>query len=381
MPTLPLANQLVVAGLAVALGACLGQDRPGGEQDGRPPPARGTFAVGTTAYDWVDRDRPEESTGDPDDRRELVVRAWYPATAVGPAAPYFLEPREAELNAALFGLPADAFSALPTRARQDAPVASSPDPFPVVVFSPGLRTPAALYSSFLEELASHGYAVFAVSHPYATGVVVFQDGRVAPLLEDRPEAGARDAAIATWSADQRFVLTRIEELNAASSHDRMRGHLDPTRIAVLGHSRGGAAAAQTCLDDPRLRACADLDGTLGAGAMSGTIVRPFLVMRSETAADHESTLLPFFERLAGIGYWVQVRGAGHNSFSDLPLLEGIRPPGGGDLMLGTIGAERAFEILTRHTLAFLDAHLQDAPAPLLAAPSPYPEVALRVSGR
>lgn len=43
------------------------------------PRPTGPYEIGTVTYHWVDAERPEVFTADPDDRRELMVQVWYPA--------------------------------------------------------------------------------------------------------------------------------------------------------------------------------------------------------------------------------------------------------------------------------------------------------------
>jgi hypothetical protein len=54
------------------------------------PDPSGPYEIGTSTYHWVDADRPEIFTADPDDRRELMVQVWYPAKGdpSSPRAPY-----------------------------------------------------------------------------------------------------------------------------------------------------------------------------------------------------------------------------------------------------------------------------------------------------
>ena len=49
------------------------------EPEGLPAPT-GRHQVGRVSLDWVDPDRAEIYSSNPQDRRELVVWIWYPAT-------------------------------------------------------------------------------------------------------------------------------------------------------------------------------------------------------------------------------------------------------------------------------------------------------------
>jgi len=356
---------------------------PGGcGPDASDEPSR--FVVGTAAYEWVDEARPEPFTEAADDHRIVPVRAWYPADATGAErAPYFLGALQAELTAASIGLPPDTFASLQVSASIDAPLAASlPDdssPFPVLIFSPGMSTPPEFYSYQLADLASRGYVVFALGHPYATGNIVFSDGSVAPELPEMPADDARDRSIATWSLDQRFVLSRVQELALPGSGDRMAGRIDLAQVGVFGHSRGGAAAAQSCLEDARFAACADLDGSVSTVVLETPPSRPFLLMRSEL---NDVTLDPFFARLAGPAHQIRIAGAGHNSFSDLPrVVRDLQLPlDPEDMLLGSLAAERTFEINAAYLDAFFSAELRAASDDWFFEPPPFEEVEVTHGG-
>lgn len=346
---------------------------------------RGPYPVGTRTFDLRDPGRAEPNTTDPADRRAVTFRAWYPAVAGTdrPTTPYFARAQEGRLTALSLGLAAATFDDLPTHAVTDAAVAAGQARFPAVIFSPGRDTPSAFYSYLLEDLASHGYAVFAVSHPFGSGPVVFADGRVASSTPEQPQT--RDAIIATWSGDQRLVLAAVRgevevEAGGPALQD-LQARLDADRPVVFGHSLGGAAAAHSCLEDLRFRLCANLDGSVGEEVLRTPLVQPFLLMRS--AGLEEPTLGPFFQSLRNIAYRVEIAGTGHNSFSDLPWLVAHLQASGipldcSDLLLGTISPDRAFDLIARHLVAFLDTHLRAANSPLLQPPSTVPEVTLEL---
>jgi hypothetical protein len=66
---------------------------PSSTPEGLPAPS-GRHRMGRASYDWVDAQRAEICSSDPQDRRELVVWVWYPAAPAPDAerAAYLPEP-------------------------------------------------------------------------------------------------------------------------------------------------------------------------------------------------------------------------------------------------------------------------------------------------
>jgi alpha-beta hydrolase superfamily lysophospholipase len=64
-----------------------------------------------------------------------------------------------------------------TRSVPGAAVADGGGRFRVVVFSPGLGGVRTQRTAWAEELASRGYVVVALDHPYDSAAVVLADGR------------------------------------------------------------------------------------------------------------------------------------------------------------------------------------------------------------
>lgn len=200
VPGAALCAGLIVAGLVVAWALP------------RPvfPEPSGRYAVGTTVVQWTDSARPEEATADPGDRRTVVVQLWYPAQespAEAARARYLgRTEREARLVArgvadhlGVPGLLLDEVPRARTHAVPGAAVAAGGERFPLVLFSPGLGGVRTQNTAWAEELASRGYVVAAVDHPYDSAAVVLADGRVIRTrlraTGDPEETDARFAAV------------------------------------------------------------------------------------------------------------------------------------------------------------------------------------------
>lgn len=403
------ASRLLLASLsACALLTGCGDDGAALPNDGDPvctawgdaPPGDGLFElprptgphpVGTQVRALTDSARGEEATEDPEDRRELLVQLWYPADpcGAGELAPY-LTPEEGDSRRTGQGLPVeDGFEAsLVTHARVGVPLADEGAPHPVLLFSHGFGMLRADYTSLLEDLASHGFVVAAISHTYDTELAVFPDGRAVPFgsvvgaqptMESTPEEleaffEVMDEHLAVWVDDARFVL---DELTAAAQSDPeglLTGRLDLDRVGVLGHSYGGAMAAGACAIDDRFDAGLDLDGKL-FGSEDRSLAQPFLIMLAENHAD-DASIDETYGALKGQGYLARVEGAAHLTFSDLPVvIEHLLGPGALPELLGTLAPARAVEITNAYTRAFVEAHVRGEASPLLDGPSAeYPEV-------
>src|SRR5436305_12572032 len=138
----------------------------------------GAYPIGTKIFYLPDSSRPDPVTSKAP--RELMVQLWYPAKPSGEAlAPYVtkaladaMKQDQTEPNDVI-----DSWAALKTHAHLEAPIADRGPKFPLIFLSPGLGFSRALYTSWAEELASLGYVVVAVDHPY-TGLTVLPDVKV-----------------------------------------------------------------------------------------------------------------------------------------------------------------------------------------------------------
>ena len=265
----------------------------------RIPPPTGPYTTGTTRFILTDPARRETLTpADQTGSRRIVVQAWYPAGDITnqPLAPYIPGQLSsfARAAAALMQTPVFVYSHLAylsTHSRLDAPV--QPGYWPVVIFSPGYGATEYLYTAILEELASYGYILFSLNHPYdslctwfgAEDEAVMQppglrQGECSALRGFRRlmrEEASLDirmrrmqaiqactaafptAALAVRLADIRCLAGLLPQPTAAGM-DLFDGHLDLHRLAVCGHSLGGVAATRVCLEPGPFKAGVNLDG-------------------------------------------------------------------------------------------------------------------------
>jgi predicted dienelactone hydrolase len=396
----------------------LGQIASGQLPPGRPPthaelnalPApTGPFSVGRVTVYWKDDSRTEPLSAT-HETRELMVDIWYPSESPqGTVAAYLdVAGYERALGAdgfqRYFGNATESIKkGVQTHAVLGTRYAQSAGRSAVLIFSPGGGMVREAYAAQLEDLASHGYVVAAISHPYDAIVTIFPDGKfiaysdkrwpVTPSLE-----GEANLNQVKWHAnDIRFVLDELTRTNLdGTSSLPFAGHLDLDRVGAFGHSFGGIAAAHACQLDRRFKACLNEDGVVakrplfldGHGwAMDQAFMlilhdpptRPLTdeqvaqmkmprqrieALVRKLDADQEAAL-----RNTGRGsYRVRLRSekVSHMDFSDLPVLAAS----------DRVNAEKLFDILATvrsYTLAFFNQYLRGVNSELLKETAPKNE--------
>lgn len=319
----------------------------------RIPVPTGGEAVGTTVVQWTDAARRD---------RTVVAQLWYPASADHASAKSTYLGRDAhEAGLVADGL-ADTFGvpsfllAEARRARTNAGWQADPAPgtapWPVVLFSPGLGGVRTQNSAWAEEVASHGYVVVALDHPEDSAVVVLDDGTAIRSLVRSTGDDAKDERLANgWAtvraADLRFVRSQLDDLGGL--------RVDQQRVAVAGHSIGGAAAIQAAIEEPTgFQAVIDLDGfprNLGSTPLERPVL--FVVAGRGTGnpsndQEYDAERRRVLDGAPAGSEEMIVPGASHLTFTDAPLFLPPVPS-----LVGALGRRGGVDVTAQLTLDFL----------------------------
>jgi dienelactone hydrolase len=366
------------------------------------PTPTGSYRVGRASFHRIDASRPETVTEDPLDPRQVLFHIWYPAEPTGGTlAPYIddLLP-DNEIFRMSYSF-ADIERVMKTRSHAftGVKVSRAEKRYPVLVFSHGLNRVSAHYTTFLENLASHGYVVVGVDSPFFSSALKMPDGRIIKNESQRNQRrGAREEEAVIQAQDLVFVLDELERLNKNDTDIGLAGRFDLRHIGVFGHSRGGFTAPHACLLESRFRACLNLDGyPLTPAVMEKGIRQPYMHIeelapwlppptdeelaaakqtrdeanKEAQAAEHQREKT--FSKMSSGVYLVTVKGAMHNSFSDMPFISPARYSN------IEINAARAITITNAYVLAFFDRYLRGRRHALLEGNAPiFPEVTLQV---
>ncbi|KAK9762323.1 hypothetical protein K7432_012054 [Basidiobolus ranarum] len=341
------------------------------------PDATGKFKVGTVNIMLVDHKRIDPNAPG-SQKRALMIQVFYPAkhTHRYPTSPYMPELTAQYMNK-MFGLPNNTLQSFQTHTHLGAPIAQSD--LPIVLFSHGLGMSRFMHTTLLTDIASRGYLVVSIDHPYDAHVVEFPNGK---LIADIPgkewTIEQIIQAVNVRSDDVSFVLDQLNTLKISKKIPALRKKLDVRRVAMFGHSLGGATAATAMLNDTRIIGGANLDGALWGPVVEKGLDRPFLIMGlTQHNRSNAASWAKFWPNLRSWRLQLQLANSGHLTYSDIPVLTDlldIRDPVQVPV-IGTINGLRSLLIQRTYITAFLGRILGHTNDPILQRPdSKFPEI-------
>jgi len=377
------------------------------------PAPTGKSAVGTTR--WVVTDTSRDELFAPGRKRDIEIVAWYPAAAPSSQpAPYIRDGMEEVQSFARLAKLGDAFdglAAVRTHATLDAAPASSPGRFPVILFQHGYTGLPSSHTALMEDLASHGWAVLNLIHPYEATGAMLADGTVVTFTDEKnamrsgimdvlnewgpegatmekitaaPDDAERetlmrgyltllknaDQVVKRWTLDARYAL---DHLPASGAPGRIASKLDLSRLGAAGHSMGGVAGAQFCVEDRRCKAALNLDGIPQYGTMIDTpMPAPFLMVYSGRAGRAGASDI-IYKRSASKYYRVDVKDTLHLDFTDMNFWGGpLRQRGA----YGKIDPARAAAITRMIAREFFGQEVLSQPSAFLSGKQPMTDVSV-----
>lgn len=348
------------------------------------PAPTGRYGVGTTELHLIDTKRKE--TNNQDMHRELMLHIWYPTNikTENPNTPYnadaienykeFIHEQSAIPAWLLIGL-----QKTKIYAQHNAALANG-DLFPVIIVTHGSGPMIQQYTWLTQELASQGYIVIGINHPYMAGRTRFPDGRCINSLMFTKRKEGKEIARA-WKREQfetaahdiAFVLENISQFNAQPS-SMFYKKLDLDHIGMAGHSGGGALTMRMCLQDARIKAGVAFDSGLRGNLNVIPLHTPFLEIvakKSRIWADAEGKIeREKLEQLCSASQSnmtiIELDDIGHGAFTDLPLVLHETLLGqllskfiSVDVDASSVQARKMQNIAKKYTIDFFDRYLSD----------------------
>lgn len=290
------------------------------------------FADGVVGYRASSIDYALPWDGTP---RTIGLNVWYPTDA------------PSDTGAQYIGMWNDPDS------RVDSPVRADDCRRPLVLYSHGSQAWGGNNYALMQQFVRNGWIAAAPDHTGNT---------LADNLDDKPVVFPLMRA-----AD---IVATLDTLAALPADDPLYGHIDTSRVVVLGHSYGGQTnwllsgvglnadgAAAACADgactDDELRALAQPAGDariVGVGPMAGSADATLVddttwadvdvpILYQTGSADNDGTE-PYARASAADVRWVELDGGCHESFTST------------DLPCATLDKDVAAPIVATYALAF-----------------------------
>jgi predicted dienelactone hydrolase len=352
------------------------------------PKPSGKYFVGVTYFSFVDYNRKELFDNNQEKNREITVKAWYPSDIKSDFEPYLLN-SESEFAVKYLQFP-EIFRTMKTNSSRDVPLSSKEKKYPVLIFSHGWGEHYSQNSVLMEELASHGYIVFSISHHYECKFSSYPDGRFiyidmnsqrlqkimgemtnpkALALIQKFTGASNDEERLQVFADMEKVLPTgllespkywaedisffIDQLNGLNNENKFfKNKLNLNRLGVFGMSLGGLASIEVSMLDNRVRACVSMDGGFHGLITKSEIKIPAMFLNSKRYLGYGNI---FTNRSTMDCYSLTVKNSDHFNFSDYS----IYPVPAAKPLLGSIDGGKVIEIMNIMVLNFFDKYLKE----------------------
>lgn len=227
-------------------------------------------------------------------RRRLPITVFYPADEIGEEIPYISsgyirQKKEGKL-----------VEDVRTYCYQNVPLSKKKERYPVIVYSHGLDGYRMDSTVLCADLASVGYIIVSVGHPYGAGIVQYTDGTymegwrerfgdypkysilenlrlfwgICPIrsLKKRMKSWEnytkknvviREHLLPLWEEDLIAGMDYVEQMERGEMKSQFQGHMDLSGgIALIGMSLGGNTAIDVSFRDNRVAKAINLDGSL-----------------------------------------------------------------------------------------------------------------------
>ncbi len=370
------------------------------------PKPKGPFQIGTTELFLTDSSRinPLERK----EYRRLYIKIWYPAVPnKGQKVEAYLSTYPTETIYETFKskkLPLEWMLELqkyPTHSYSEAPIIVSDSNLPVIIFNPGYYFGLPeLYTAMMEALASQGYIVCSINHPYEQPYMTFPPNQVMLLKRKRAQWAYLQLVVANffqwkptnspenveeitryyhrmlhrfnkvigwWVADSRFFVDYISDEKHRKSHSIL-GKMDLSAIGAFGQSVGGAVTGELCQEDLRVKAGINLDCFQFGTTIDNPMKQPFMLVQSDYNPKWNLGNTVNFKNTISDFSFLSFPNASHFLFSD----GAVMPYQSTDLknsMVGKIDGAEALVQLNDYLVDFFDMYLKGKEPKLIAKPS------------
>jgi hypothetical protein len=255
-------------------------------------------------------------------------------------------------------------------------------PLPLVIYNGGANSVVGQNSMLMEDLASHGFVVVSIGHPYGS-IINYGDGTtvkpdteiVRKLFTDAGNELTRYLKLVelkamnqndkytleekyyyklniwktltnAWESDSMCVIDFLGN-KTKSPEDMFYQKIDMDNIAVIGHSLGGYTAGNLCAHMNEVKTCVFFDTSPMSDYFYTDMKKPSLFIYAKT----DNTINPYIHRNPTSPITViTIKNANHFSFMEQGYLAPSINPLGNDTL---ISGNQVLDIVYKSTTDFL----------------------------
>ncbi|XP_053919465.1 platelet-activating factor acetylhydrolase isoform X3 [Cuculus canorus] len=262
--------------------------------------------------------------------------------------------------------------------------------YPLLIFSHGLGAFRTIYSAICIEMASQGFIVAAVEHRDESASATYyckkksvsepQEESTSNMEKEwiyyrKLKTGEEERCLRHKQVQQRAqecikalnLILKINSgeevtnvLNSDFDWNTLKDSVDTSRIAVMGHSFGGATVIESLSKETRFRCGIALDAWMlpvGDDIYQNSVQQPLLFINSEKFQWADNILK--MKKLSSNDTnkkMITIKGSVHQSFPDFTFISG-EIIGRFFKLKGEIDPNEAIDICNHASLAFLQKHL------------------------
>lgn len=320
------------------------------------PKPVGEYLVGMIHMDFIDQSRSQVFSFEEENAPRIIpVTIFYPADSSEgkKTAPYAFSEALEKLSKMTYGFWSRKMVNVKTHVYENISVSSKKDNFQIIFFNQGFISYEMQSTVLCSDLASLGYVVISVGHPYESSGVKYIDGKIVKvhdsfiqmqkkafhkeyikkimkLLRDKndySDAQAMEVAeflysdndfndsVKRWADDTIFVADQLAGINSGKIESIFKNKLQLDRgFGITGHSLGGATSAQVCYVDERFICGINIDGGTWGDYLYKDIKTPFMVIGANLMRNTARTTFIYNSQDS---YLIVVDRTGHWGYCDV----------------------------------------------------------------
>ncbi|XP_059137284.1 platelet-activating factor acetylhydrolase isoform X1 [Peromyscus eremicus] len=253
--------------------------------------------------------------------------------------------------------------------------------YPLIVFSHGLGAFRTIYSAIGIGLASYGFIVATVEHrdESASATYYFEDQAAAKMenrswiylrtVKQEEAERVRKEQVRQRAKECSQALNAMLDIEHGSPKEnilgtdfdlnQLKGAIDVDKIAVIGHSFGGATVIHTLSEDQRFKCGVALDPWMYpvSEELYSKIPQPlFFINSAHFQTPKDIMKMKRFYQPGKERKMITIRGSVHQNFADFTFVTG-KIIGNKLTLKGEIDSGVAIDLTNKASLAFLQKHL------------------------